>query len=260
MIYLPVDLLDRLTGRRDPLTPPRGLIYTGSGDFRRQGVAIANDLIDLAGLQHNHRILDVGSGIGRTARPLVTYLGPAGSYEGFDVVKTGVRWCQKHISSRFPNFHFRYIPLNNDLYRHSGDDAAQFQFPYPSNSFNIAAVVSVFTHMLPEEVDNYLKELQRVLRMGGKVYATFFILNESSLAAMSRQSHFTFPYDYGHYRLMDRKVKAANVAYREDYLLPLLKERGFKILHYLPGYWSGRPRPESHSFQDVLVLKNTRYF
>ena len=61
LYYLPVDLYEGWSGRRDALTPPRGLIYTGSGDFRAQGEKMRNDLIELAGLQPHHRVLDVGS-------------------------------------------------------------------------------------------------------------------------------------------------------------------------------------------------------
>ena len=49
--------------------------------------------IDLGGLKPEHRVLDIGSGIGRVAIPLTEYLNEKGSYEGFDVVELGVNWC-----------------------------------------------------------------------------------------------------------------------------------------------------------------------
>jgi len=31
LYYLPIDLIDRLSGDRDELTPPKGMIYIGRG-------------------------------------------------------------------------------------------------------------------------------------------------------------------------------------------------------------------------------------
>jgi ubiquinone/menaquinone biosynthesis C-methylase UbiE len=119
-------------------------------------------------------VLDIGSGIGRVAIPLTEYLSEEGRYEGFDVVEKGVQWCQTHITRQFPNFQFQYIPLNNDLYRSDGQDATQFSFPYPDDQFDLIVVNSVFTHMLPEEVDNYLGEIRRVLETDWQVLCFLF--------------------------------------------------------------------------------------
>ncbi|QLK35236.1 hypothetical protein H0H25_02560 [Flavobacterium psychrophilum] len=48
------------------------------------------------------------------AIPFTNYLSTTGKYEGFDIVKIGIDWCTKNISSRFPNFNFKLIPLKND--------------------------------------------------------------------------------------------------------------------------------------------------
>ncbi|MCO6491516.1 MAG: class I SAM-dependent methyltransferase [Phaeodactylibacter sp.] len=256
LYYLPVDLYEGLSGRRGPMAPPRGLIYTGSGDFRAQGEKMRQYLIELAGLQPHHRVLDVGCGIGRIAVPLTAYLDERGSYEGFDVVEAGVRWCEKAVSSRYPNFRFRYVGLDNDLYRSGGGDAAEFRFPYPDGDFDLVVLTSVFTHMLPAEVANYLREIARVLRPGGRCFATFFLWNEESARLSRGNPHFSFPYDHGHYRLMDEQVKAANVAFEESHLLrEMVGPAGLKAgrAHY--GYWAGRKKETCRDFQDILVLE-----
>jgi 2-polyprenyl-3-methyl-5-hydroxy-6-metoxy-1,4-benzoquinol methylase len=104
LYYLPIDTWENLTGQRDALTPPRGMIYTGSGAFRKQGKELVERFVKLAGLQPHHAVLDIGSGIGRVAIPLTEYLSEEGRYEGFDVVEKGVQWCQAHITQQFPNF------------------------------------------------------------------------------------------------------------------------------------------------------------
>lgn len=256
LYYMPVDMLDSLSGKRDELTPPKGMIYTGGGDFKKQGQSLLKQLIELGDLEPHHRVLDIGSGIGRIAIPLTQYLNKKGSYEGFDVVELGVNWCKDKVSSRFPNFNFQYIPIDNDLYRADGKSAANFNFPYADNSFDFVVLTSVFTHMLPAEVENYMREIQRVLKKDGQCFATFFVLNKETEAYEAKQNKFSFPYDYGHYKLMDEKVKSANVAFQENYIKKELVDKNqlqLKNIHY--GFWSGRPETSVQNFQDILVFK-----
>lgn len=252
--YAPLDLWEGITGQRDALTPPRGMIFTGGGDFRAQGRRMVGIFRQQAALLPQHRILDIGSGIGRIAVPLSEILEKTGSYEGFDVVEMGIQWCQKHISSRFPNFQFQYVPLANDLYRADGQHAGGFRFPYPDKDFDFACAISVFTHFLPDEVEQYLRETGRVLLPGGTLCATFFLLNAESEALLSSRTQFSFPHDYGHYRLMDDRVRAANVSFREDWLRISAQRCGLRIeaVHY--GYWCGREKGKCLDFQDIVVF------
>ena len=77
--YFPIDAIDRLKGR-DSMIPPRSMIFIGAGDFVKIGEEFKNHFINLAGLQPNNRVLDVGCGIGRMAIPLTGYLTPGGEY------------------------------------------------------------------------------------------------------------------------------------------------------------------------------------
>ncbi len=253
--YAPADLWDAIKGRRDPLTPPRGLIYTGRGDFRNSGRKLVQRCIEWGGLQPHHRVLDVGSGIGRAAVALTELLSPEGRYEGFDPILMGVRWCQKHISSRYPNFHFTHIPLANDLYQANGQSAHELRFPYPENYFDFAIVNSVFTHMLPKEVCHYLSELARVLKPQAKAYATFFLYDEYDKRICGMPG-FRFPHDHGYYRLMDAQVRTANVAFSQRWLTQQLTTAGFTCTRTFMGKWNGGLGPD---FQDVLILQCTTY-
>jgi cyclopropane fatty-acyl-phospholipid synthase-like methyltransferase len=256
LYYLPTDVYEGWTGQRDALTPPKGLIYTGSGDFRAQGQQLLQLMRELGQLQPEHHLLDIGSGIGRLAVALTDFLHESARYEGFDVVKLGVNWCQQHISATHPNFHFQYIPLENDLYRSDGEQAQSFRFPYADTQFDRVAVFSVFTHMLPDQVANYMQEIQRVLRPGGRCVATFFIINDTSERLMADNPAFQFPYNYGHYRLMDKQVQSANVAFAEKHLLEKFVDKSglaLRSLHY--GHWSGRLKADCPNFQDVVVLE-----
>ncbi len=254
-VFLPVDIFEKIVGAREKMVPPRGLIYTGSGDFVKAGNTFLELFVKHAGLKPHHRVLDIGSGIGRMARPLTTYLSNEGSYEGFDLVERGVRWCNKNISSKYPAFKFKKVNLINDLYTSKGENAGNFVFPYNDNEFDFVFLISVFTHMVPNEVENYMKEISRVLKPGGKCFSTFFILNEDAVNKM-QTSNFYFSKDMGYYRLMDEKVKSANVAFNEDYLIEkLINANGFRVNKILPGYWSDQNSKEKVDFQDIIVFE-----
>ena len=250
IVFLPLDVLKKEKG----LIPPAGMIYTGRGDFLKAGQYWLETFKKYGGLKAESKVLDIGSGIGRIAVGLTTFL--KGKYEGFDAVRQGVEWCQQNISGKFPNFNFVYVDLFNDLYKKDGIQAASFKFPYTDKSFDLACAISVFTHMIPSEVEQYLSEAARVVAPGGYFLATFFILNEESRSNMTK-GKFQFPYEHGHYALMDEKVQSANVAYDQDYLFDQLREKGWELTHFLPGYWCGRPKTEGHDFQDILVLRKS---
>lgn len=249
LYYLPSDLL---RSSKD-LVPPRGLIYTGSGDFKRQGADLLKLALQQGKLQPDHQVLDIGCGIGRFAIPLTRYLDGAGRYFGFDVVRVGIDWCQKNITSRFPEFQFEYIPLSNDLYRSGGKDAASFIFPYQSQIFDRVFLFSVFTHMQPAEVANYLQEISRVLKPGGMVLATFFLIDQTE--KQMSNSDFCFPHAQRNHYLMNKKVKAANVAFKGYFIQDLAVNNNLEILDIYDGWWWRKKREEDINFQDVVVLK-----
>ncbi len=237
------------------MVPPRSMIFTGSGDFVKQGKKLVQLFESFAGLQPSDNFLDVGSGIGRLAIPLTNYLSSESIYHGFDAMEIGVEWCQKNISSRFSNFHFQYIPLENDLYREDGMDAGELIFPFEDSSFDFVAVISVFTHMLPHEVVNYFGEIRRVLTPGGTCFATFFIWDDDLQRIGQSSNNFTFPFDYGDYLLMDKKVKRANVAFREQYLKDQIIRHGLNLEASFLGYWRGSEMGDSKDFQDILIFR-----
>jgi len=254
LYYLPVDIFSTISNRKQELVPPQGLIFTGRGDFVKIGDSIAQQLVRLCGLKPEHKVLDIGCGIGRIARPLTSILNKEGSYEGFDIVKDGIEWCRKGYA-KYPNFHFSYIPLKNDLYNLSTESkASQFVFPYPDNHFNVIVSTSVFTHMQEAEVENYIKEIARVLEKGGRCFATFFLLTKESIEFLDNSSNPFFKYRYGNYFLHDKKVKDANIAYKYDVLQNMITSAGLRIASHHPGWWSGGSKAECLDFQDVLVI------
>lgn len=256
LYFLPVDLWEQMTGKRPPLSPARGMIFVGSSDFALQGRLLLEQLVRLGQLQPHEQVLDVGSGIGRVAVPLTAYLNQQGSYEGFDIVKSGVAWCNRHIAAKYPNFRFLHIDLKNDLYNLSTQQEAKaFIFPYDDERFDLVFLFSVFTHMMPEDVAQYLKQIARVLKPGGRCLATFFVLNDASKEGMMQYDGLKFVHNYGNYAHIDPEVKEANIAFEEDWLMQAIAAAGLEVAGNWPGYWSGRDKQACEGFQDTLLLR-----
>ena len=252
--YFPSDCWDSITGKRDSMIPPKGMIFVGSGDFTERGNDILDLLVKYAGLKPDASVLDIGCGIGRLAVPLTRFLSERGSYDGFDIVKKGIDWCNNRISPKYPNFRFLHIDLKNDLYNDKTENEARsFIFPYEDDSFDCIVLTSVFTHMMPDDVDNYLNQIARVMRSGGKCLVTFFLVNDAIMKKMNRgETSFAFKHSYGDYLLMDKNVKEANIAYEECFLQKIYDKYGLKQDAVYYGQWS---KSEGFvSFQDVVVL------
>lgn len=256
--YFPNDLIDRLKGR-DSLTPPQGMIYIGKGDFKEVGESFKRYFIELANLLPNERVLDVGCGIGRMAVPLTKYLTQEGEYWGFDIVKKWIDWCKNHISSRFANFHFRYTDLYNKLYNpKSKVRAMDFQFPFSDDYFDFVFLTSVFTHMLPSELEHYLSEISRVLKKSGRCLITFFLLNDESRNLIrAGRSNFEFKHKFEECLTVDANKPESAIAYNEDIVRELFARYKLEIIepiHY--GSWC--ERAAFLDFQDIVVTAKTR--
>ncbi len=253
--FFPADTLDLLLGRRDALTPPKGKIFHNPNAYKRIGNKFFRHFLDLGDLKPDERVLEVGCGIGRMAVPLTRYL-DGGEYEGFDVMPEAIEWCQRNISSKYPNFRFQVADIYNKEYNPRGTRrASDYEFPYEDESFEFVILTSVFTHMLPDEVSNYLSEIERVMKPGGRAMITFFLLNQESLKLIeSGMSTIDFPYDFGVYRTKEKSTPEAAIAYQEDFIRNLYRENNLKIAEPIRyGSWCGREA--FLSLQDIVVAR-----
>lgn len=249
-----VDYGELVFGIRDELTPPRSRIYIGAGDFRAVGQEFKQHFIQLGGLKPNESVLDVGCGIGRMAIPLSDYLTPPGSYEGFDIVKQGIDWCQHEVTSRFSNFHFQLADVYNSHYHPTGQyQAYEYRFPFEDNRFDFVFLTSVFTHMPVRETTHYIAEISRVLKPGGRCFATFFLLNEESRKLMTgEQSHRNFQYELEGRYIYDPLDPDLGTAFNESWVIDTLNQNGLSAhMSIYPGHWCGRENAVTG--QDIVV-------
>jgi SAM-dependent methyltransferase len=257
---LPADLIDRVLRQRGEMVPPKSQMFVGSvDDFESSGERLLGRLAALGGLTASSNVLDIGCGIGRLAVPLTSYLNSDGSYRGLDIVPSGIKWCDEHIASNHPNFEFTLADVFNNEYQPNGQfKACDYQFPYANDTFDLAVLVSVFTHMVPADMEQYIAELSRVLRKGGRCFATYSLINAESRSMMEAgQSDTRFKHNFGPYSAVSAKVPELALGYEEDYVKSLFEKHGLSVedrIYY--GSWCVGPPfrgRESGLSQDVVV-------
>jgi SAM-dependent methyltransferase len=247
-----LDWLDTLRGRRDPLIPPRRLMFVGRGDFRSAGREFRNHFVRLADLRPDEDVLDIGSGVGRIAVGLVGWLN--GRYEGVEVVRQGVEWCQHTITPRYPNFHFQVADVYNRHYnRHGHTRASDYRFPFEDASFDFVFLTSVFTHLLPADRDNYIAEIARLLRPTGRCFATFFLLNDTLRERQPTSSSLNFRFERPGYWTIHRRKPEAAVGYDENDVIDTFERNGLHVTGVHHGEWSGNEASPA-SYQDIIVV------
>ncbi len=254
LYYLPQDAAQRLRRGGDSITPPRSLISVGDGDFAAIGGEFLGYFKNLAGLQPNEKVLEIGCGVGRMAIPLTTFLSDQGEYVGFDIVRPEIRWCQKRITPRFPNFHFHYIDIRNEQTNRRGrQQASSCRFPFTDGRFDFVFLTSVFTHMLLEDIGNYLLEISRALKPNGRMLATCFLLDPPARERLKKMNS-RFRHAHGDSLAIDPKLPEASIAHEETAIRKLFEKSGLAIQDPVRfGNWNGREHYLSS--QDIIVAR-----
>jgi ubiquinone/menaquinone biosynthesis C-methylase UbiE len=250
-----------LDAHEEGLIPPTEMLHDGSSSSE-QFILLGDNfchqiLVPRAGLHPSAAVLDMGCGNGSLARALTRVLDASagGRYEGVDVNATTIAWLREHYKE-FPNFRFTHANVFSTAYNAAGrGKAGAYRFPFPDASFDLVVMKSVFTHMLPGEIRNYLRETSRVLKPIGRSVITYFLLNEDSraLAELGKAAHdFKYRLDGDPSCLViDPAVPESGAAHDEHRIRGYYREFGFHLLDIGFGSWCGRPTYLGH--QDLII-------
>jgi hypothetical protein len=235
----PIDYAARLLNNKKGYPPLRLRQQVGDlKDFEGSGGEYLAYLKLLCGLKPGDKLLDIGCGCGLIlldttgAGSLAGYLGPNGRYVGLDINEELIDWCNKKIRRKHPT--------------------CQFGPPYPKEvlfeyKFNVILAKSLFTHLLPNMAEVYLRLVWDKLAPGGKCLSTWFLLD-----GVKPRGKYTFRYREGIVAYERETNKELAVAYDEKWLTGLLRKLGFSIQVWY-GTWRGDRR--GLSFQDIIVLR-----
>lgn len=259
--YFTNDVFDVVTGKSDPLVPPTRYMknYTPTIEiFKKKGEEYFKYYIELGGLKPDDKVLDVGCGFGEKTIPLIKYLNENGRFEGIDIVKPGIDWCSKKITPNYPNFKFHLVDVYNKQYNPTGRyKPSEYRFPYEDNTFNFVNLVSVFTHMMPADIENYMKEIARVTKKNGKSMISYFILNDESIKLVETgKSTQDFRYKFEGYRTTNPDMPEEAIGFPEEDIRSIYAKNNLRIIDPIRfGSWCGRER--FLNYQDIIIAEKT---
>ena len=238
----------------DSMYQPPSKSFMGSGNYEAIGKEFFDHFLNHGGLMPHHSVLDVGCGSGRIGIPLTGYL-IDGEYFGFDVIKTEIDWANSRISSKHPNFHFQHIDVTNNIYNKGKESADSFKFPYDDEKFDFIYLNSVFTHMRTNDLINYMNEISRVLKKGGRTFITYFLLNDHSKSAIDNdESVIKFKYFVEDFMTNDKENPEEAIAFDEKFIKDLYVDNKLRIIEPIR-YGSWCRDNDYLSFQDIIIAE-----
>lgn len=255
--YFLIDAYRSISNTRKPMVPPAMTsLLVGSGDFHSVGNGIKEDLIKYADLREGDEVLEIGCGYGRIAVALTGYLSPASVYYGIDIVEKAVEWCSTEITPRYPQFRFLHADVSNPYANEAkGSSATSYRLPFEDSKFDVVFLTSVFSHMRPEEISNYIHEISRVLKVGGKCYATHYLLNEHSRQEIVKKSASqNFQYDFGNFLSTHKRIPEQTIAVSEELIRKFYHEAGLVVCEPIQyGAWANCKI--GSGYQDAVISR-----
>ncbi len=212
-----------------------------------------------------NKILDIGCGTGLLGISSEPFIYDGGTYTGIDVIEYDINFCKNHFKQS--NYNFIHFDVLNPTYARKQSNERK-PWPLQNNSYDLITALSVWTHLNEKDSIFYFKEINRVLKEGGKAIITFFYLDDcysNSLNfrsnAISRfhstnQNKWLFTESaYGSKNWFSPKwVKNAEdaIGINKEGLNILIKESNLKLINYYSGNWKEKP---GVYFQDILIFE-----
>ncbi len=204
---------------------PAPYLRTGGTEFKNDVFFVQSArqetqrLIDHFGFTEKDALLDIGCGFGRLPIGLLDVFGTS-QYTGIDINPVAIKWCRKYIGKTDSTFQFIQLDIQNDRYNPNGQPLDKtFRFEFADSQFKVAYLYSVFSHMVTEDIQIYLKELSRVLDNDGHLFFTAFA--EENVPEMEIN-----PSDYG---ILPWSAALHCVRYNHDFLESMIDSAGFHI-------------------------------
>jgi SAM-dependent methyltransferase len=219
-------------------------------NFDKFGKLLGNLLIDYCNLQKDSSVMEIGCGVGRTALFLSEYL-ENGTYLGWDIDKKSIEIASALPKLNRPGFNFEYVNYQNELYNREGTKS-NMDFPGKDQSLDVVFLVSVFTHMYPEDITLYLKEIAKKLRNGGSCLFSTFLLDNGPGNTL------TFHHEFENYYINRLDIPLQAIGFKRVQLEEIVRPSDLKMERIIKGNWrSDKSIGEVDFGQDIIILRRT---
>lgn len=250
-------LLARLRELPTPSSEQARKISGDPATFHSIGISLARALEKFAGLKENSRVLEIGCGYGRVALPLTQVINSEGSYTGVEIMPEAVAWCTQNIPALHPGFKFHHLDVYNEFYNPNGaQSVSDIALPFEDASLDLVFLTSVFTHLVAEDVDAYMREIARVLTPSGVLAGTWFMVDHG-VGAKILDGRAQIPIAWAdgagaYFKSAERGTVA--VAYDEAVVDAFHERTGFAIENKRRGHWFSRA-DAGPPYQDWIIAR-----
>jgi SAM-dependent methyltransferase len=214
--------------------------------------------IDRFGLYHDDsKILDIGCGYRRLAYALLAREWK-GSYIGYDILKPHIEWLINQLLPHLlPGSGFTHIDIANSRYRpgQNATKAREAALPSPPFQPDLITLYSVFTHLYPDDITNYLQQIYKIMGLDTRIACTWFF-RTTDMIQLELDGKSQYPMKYQHSEncwYYDENDPLWAISYNLDWIERQVKAAGLTIEQTLLGSWCGRR--ETVTYQDMLILK-----
>lgn len=260
--YYFIDLFSNDRANEDTC-PPLRLMFDGPRSkekFKVSGQQALHFYKNIAKISPDSFMLDIGSGIGRKTIPLLSFLSPAAMYVGMDINTTGIDWCLRNITSKNSRFMFFPVNIYNKFYSPNGSIVpGKLVLPFADNSFDAVALWSVFTHMYPDDIAHYFSEISRVLKPGGQLLSSYYLMNAEAIARVKDGTTLqNIAHAGDRYWTNNPNIPEDLIAVSDDWLRLEMEKTGMAVDSILYGAWSGHAADdamEQMNFQDIVIAR-----
>ena len=201
------------------------------------------------------RVMDFGCGLGRMAIPFSAFLeSERGFYCGLDTDGTVIERDKAMFAGR-KNVEFRHVDIFNKHYNPVGKPATEVlaaqRFEAP---FDLAFLFSVFTHILPDDLDAVIGFLAANLGSKGEIFSTWFLTDDATQAAINAgKASRRFATPYGIARIDRPENPEAAVSYPVEQAVDAFRGAGFTDVRTHFGKWRGSI--DSWLWQDGILAR-----
>jgi cyclopropane fatty-acyl-phospholipid synthase-like methyltransferase len=188
--------------------------------FYESTVQEGNRFVEKLGVTGKTKILEIGCTTGRSFIGLVQRV-PDIHYIGIDINLSNIEWCKKYLAKNNPDYIFHYFDLKHVMYNPYGtiEMNENFRFQYDNEYFDLIYATGVIPNYIDTEVRILLKDFNRMLKDGGRVFLTSFC--EENVPDMEENP--------ANYLIEEYTYPRQIVRFEKNFFERLLNEQGFRV-------------------------------